>query len=217
MLRYVLGFHSDRLNELQAELSETRQEQRTMREAARQIDEFLHRYGFASKATIEAEIDKLNDEEERVRAMAALITPLGVDAESYFALDGPAFSAAAAASEAFAALRGSHRGLEQQLAGRDEKARGVIDHAFAYEGHALSPNDGWKRQLLGGAYEEIEQNWAVVMLLPNGPYERTFRGIVEILEPDNGAGLLNRDEQALLALERAVAAERDGSGTRKAA
>ena len=68
-----------------------------MREAARQIDEFLHRYGFASKATIEAEIDKLNDEEERVRAMAALITPLGVDAESYFALDGPAFSAAAVA------------------------------------------------------------------------------------------------------------------------
>jgi hypothetical protein len=150
---------------------------------------------------------KLNDEEERVRAMAALITPLGVDAESYFALDGPAFSAAAAASEAFAALRGSHRGLEQQLAGRDEKARGVIDHAFAYEGHALSPNDGWKRQLLDGAYEEIEQNWAVVMLLPNGPYERTFRGIVEILEPDNGAGLLNRDEQALLATAQRLVQE----------
>lgn len=66
VLRYVLGFHSDRLNELQAELSETRQEQRTMREAAKQIDEFLHRYGFASKATIEAEIDKLNDEEEKL-------------------------------------------------------------------------------------------------------------------------------------------------------
>jgi uncharacterized Zn finger protein (UPF0148 family) len=66
VLRYILGFHSDRLNELQAELSETRQEQRTMREAATQIDEFLHRYGFASKATIEAEIDKLNDEEEKL-------------------------------------------------------------------------------------------------------------------------------------------------------
>lgn len=66
VLRYVLGFHSDRLNELQAELSEIRQQQRTMREAARQIDEFLHRYGFASKATIEVEIDKLNDEEEKL-------------------------------------------------------------------------------------------------------------------------------------------------------
>lgn len=66
VLRYVLGFHSDRLNELQAELSEVRQKQRTMREASKQIDEFLHRYGFASKATIEFEIDKLNDEEEKL-------------------------------------------------------------------------------------------------------------------------------------------------------
>lgn len=66
VLRYVLGLYSDRLNELQAELSETRQEQRTMREAAKQIDEFLHRYGFASKTTIEAEIDRLNDEEEEI-------------------------------------------------------------------------------------------------------------------------------------------------------
>ena len=66
VLRYVLGFHSDRLNELQAELSEVRQQQRTMREAAKQIDEFLHRYGFASKATIKSEIDKLNDEEEKL-------------------------------------------------------------------------------------------------------------------------------------------------------
>ena len=54
------------LNELQAELSEFRQAQRTMRETAKQIEEFLHRYGFASKATIEAEIDKLNEEEEKL-------------------------------------------------------------------------------------------------------------------------------------------------------
>lgn len=66
VLRYVLGLHSDRLNALQAELSEARQEQRTMREAAKQIDEFLQRYGFSSKATIEAEIDRLNEEEEKL-------------------------------------------------------------------------------------------------------------------------------------------------------
>ncbi|MDX0772231.1 hypothetical protein GOL75_23245 [Sinorhizobium medicae] len=51
---------------MQAELADTRQEQRTMREAAKQIDEFLHRYGFASKATIEVEIDRLSDEEEEL-------------------------------------------------------------------------------------------------------------------------------------------------------
>lgn len=64
VLRYVLGFHSDYLNELQNELSEVRQSQRTMRETAKQIDEFLKRYGFNSKDQIELEIDRLNDEEE---------------------------------------------------------------------------------------------------------------------------------------------------------
>jgi uncharacterized Zn finger protein (UPF0148 family) len=66
VLRYVLGFHSDRLNELQNELSEMRQFQRVMREAAKQIDEFLKRYGFNSKDEIESEVDKLNDEEEKL-------------------------------------------------------------------------------------------------------------------------------------------------------
>lgn len=66
VLRYVLGFHSDRLNELQNDLAEVRQSQRTMREAAKQIDEFLKRYGFASKDEIELEIDRLNDEEEKL-------------------------------------------------------------------------------------------------------------------------------------------------------
>jgi hypothetical protein len=66
VLRYVLGFHSDRLNELQNELSEVRQSQRTMREAAKQIDEFLQRYGFNSKDQIGFEIDRLNEEEEKL-------------------------------------------------------------------------------------------------------------------------------------------------------
>jgi rubrerythrin len=68
VIRYVLGFHSDRLNELQIEISGLRQDQRSMRESAKQIDEFLRRYGFASKADIEFEVEKLNDEEESLNA-----------------------------------------------------------------------------------------------------------------------------------------------------
>lgn len=68
VLRYILGFHSDRLNELQNELSEVRQLQRAMREAAKQIDEFLQRYEFNSKDKIAFEIDRLNDEEEKLDA-----------------------------------------------------------------------------------------------------------------------------------------------------
>lgn len=66
VLRYILGFHSDQLNELQNELAEVRQSQRTMREAAKQIDAFLQRYEFNSKDQIELEIDRLNVEEERL-------------------------------------------------------------------------------------------------------------------------------------------------------
>ena len=66
VLRYILGFHSDRLNELQNVLSEVRRSQRAMRDAANQIDEFLKRYGFNSKDQIELEIDTLNKEEEKL-------------------------------------------------------------------------------------------------------------------------------------------------------
>ena len=66
MLRYILGFHSDRLNELQNDISELRQSQRALREAAKQIDEFLKRYDFNSKDQIERKIDMLNKEEERL-------------------------------------------------------------------------------------------------------------------------------------------------------
>ncbi|MBK1867569.1 ATP-binding protein [Aestuariivirga sp. YIM B02566] len=68
VLRYVLGLHSDRLSALQTELADIRQKQRTMREAAKQIGDFLERYGFSSQEQISAEIDGLNDEEEKIKS-----------------------------------------------------------------------------------------------------------------------------------------------------
>ena len=64
VLRFVLGFHSERLNELQGEVSNLRQQQRVMRETAVQIGEFLETYGFHSKDDIANEIDQLSDEAE---------------------------------------------------------------------------------------------------------------------------------------------------------
>ena len=64
VLRFVLGFHSERLNELQGEVSNLRQQQRVMRETAVQIGEFLEKYGFHSKDDIANEIDQLSDEAE---------------------------------------------------------------------------------------------------------------------------------------------------------
>lgn len=64
VLKYVLGLHSDRLNTLQGELSETRQLQRTLREAAEQIHEFLSRFGFSSESEIDLQLDVVNNTAE---------------------------------------------------------------------------------------------------------------------------------------------------------
>jgi Mg2+ and Co2+ transporter CorA len=64
VLRFVLGFHSERLNELQNNLSELRQDQRVMRETADQINVFLTKFGFNSQEEIADEINQLSDEVE---------------------------------------------------------------------------------------------------------------------------------------------------------
>ena len=64
VLRFTLGFHSERLNQLQGELSELRQQQRVMRETANQVGEFLEKYGFDSQEDIETEIAELIEEGE---------------------------------------------------------------------------------------------------------------------------------------------------------
>ena len=66
VLKYVLGFHSDRLNALQSELADVRMQQRSMRDAANQIREFLGRYGFSSEEDISKEIDELDAKAEEL-------------------------------------------------------------------------------------------------------------------------------------------------------
>jgi hypothetical protein len=117
VLRYVLGFHSDRLNELQNDLSEVRQLQRTMRETAKQIDEFLQRYGFNSKDQIALEIDRLNDEEEKLETeiedqSAVGLPPSTVAEEDQFTVNGLT-EAIASKTEAISEIR---RRLSEQEA-----------------------------------------------------------------------------------------------------
>lgn len=64
VLKYVLGLHSDLLNTLQGELAETRQQQRTLREAAQQIHEFLSQYEFSSEDEIDLQLDVVNRKAE---------------------------------------------------------------------------------------------------------------------------------------------------------
>lgn len=95
VLKYVLGLHSDRLNTLQGILTETRQTQRTLKEAADQIYEFLSRYDFNSEIEINAQLDVVNHEaealeierEEQSSAQADAPTVSDLDREEFNRLD----------------------------------------------------------------------------------------------------------------------------------
>jgi len=70
-LRFMVGFMSERLSELQDELQGARGRQRSMREAAAQIQEFLSRFEFESEARLNEEIAKCEAEVERIEAELA--------------------------------------------------------------------------------------------------------------------------------------------------
>lgn len=89
VLRFVLGLHSERLNELQTALSELRQQQRVMRETAVQIGEFLQKYDFDSHDDIAREVAQLSEEaetlERQIETQSRESQPLTTVAEEEYA------------------------------------------------------------------------------------------------------------------------------------
>jgi hypothetical protein len=63
-LRYFMGMISEKLNDLQTQLQEVRQAQRTKRETVSQIEAFLTQFEFESEERINQEISKLSTEED---------------------------------------------------------------------------------------------------------------------------------------------------------
>ncbi len=60
VMKFMLGFQSDRLIVLQQELQEKRQRQRSLRDAAKQISTFLKKYEFDSEAEIDQQVQRVN-------------------------------------------------------------------------------------------------------------------------------------------------------------
>ncbi|WP_072395694.1 hypothetical protein [Hyphomicrobium sp. CS1GBMeth3] len=141
---------------------------------------------------------------EPVSYLAALVESLGLQGESFTALSGSAYEAARLAGDAMLALRQANRLLDQELGARDQHVHARLERAFAHLETALEAEEGLRRQQLADAFEEVEQNWNVLMLLPQGPYEAVMADLVDQLEPDSGAGTLRGDEQVLLAMARRV-------------
>jgi len=137
--------------------------------------------------------------------IAQLLAALNVKPEAWQRVAGNAHMAAIAANEAFNRARRSHAALDDVLRTRDDDARLSFDEAYSLIKSRLAPHASWERQMLDDAYQELDQHWAVLMLLPNGPYELVLRDLVEKLEADAGAGGLTSDQQSLFDLARGLA------------
>ncbi len=136
--------------------------------------------------------------------LAALVQSFGVAPEAFMSLGGSAYDAARLAGDVLVELRASNRALDQEFSGRDQQEHARLERAFSRLDDAIAPEDGLARQQLAAAWEEVEQSWNVIALLPNGPYETALSDLIEQLEPDSGAGMLKGDDQALLATARRV-------------
>ena len=65
-LRFFTGLWNEKLNELEAQLSSLRRDQRAKREAVAQIDIFLQKFGFSSEDELKSQISSARDERENI-------------------------------------------------------------------------------------------------------------------------------------------------------
>jgi hypothetical protein len=68
VMRFVFGYYTERLNDLESELSETVDERNGKIEAAKQIRKFLQEFGYSSEGELRAEIDQTLSQLESARA-----------------------------------------------------------------------------------------------------------------------------------------------------
>ena len=137
--------------------------------------------------------------------LAHLIQALGIDPEAYLDLSGTAFGAALATSEAFKEQRAVNSILERNLKERDRQARQRLESAYEALASKLVGDDAtYERHLLADARNEVEQNWQILMLLPNGPYEILFAQLIESYEKDAADDLLSTEKEALLENARVI-------------
>jgi hypothetical protein len=134
------------------------------------------------------------DADRRRQIRETLLAAIGLDADAWAQVSGPTYGAALAAGDEFARARRHNRRLDDALIGRDEEARMRLDTAQDHLGLADEREQAWLKE----ARDRIDQNWSVLMLLPDGPYERALDDMIEDMEPAAADGRLKPRDLALL-------------------
>ncbi len=120
-------------------------------------------------------VDEETTTQIRNAFVAQLLAALNLRTEAWERVSGNAHMAAVAANEAFNRARRSNGSLDAILRKRDDEARLSFDEAYTLIKNTLPVHASWDRQMLDDSYQELDQHWAVLMLLPNGPYESVLR------------------------------------------
>ena len=142
--------------------------------------------------------DNLSDKDLQNYYLNQIIEPLKIETASYFSLDRSAFQLATQASQSFREKCQKKSRLVSTLKEWDTRIRETIDGEIQSLTSNLEPDDERSRDLLAKARTEIDANWWILMLLPNGPYQGLFDRLIQEYEDDNGSGTLDADGKRLL-------------------
>ena len=153
----------------------------------------------------------LTDEDIRQQFIDQLIQAIGVKPEVYARATGPAIGAAISAGEAFNHVRERNPILARSLRDRDERAEKAFFDAYSTIQSRIADHDERGIDLLNEAYEELRNKWPVIMLMPEGPYENLFEGLIAQLEPGAGAGRLSVEDRNLLLQLKSLKAQLSAS------
>jgi hypothetical protein len=135
----------------------------------------------------------------------ALLSALNIKPDAWERVSGGAHIAAIAANEAFGRARRVNQFLDVLLRKREDEARLSFDEAYRLLKSKQPAQASWDLRLLDDAYQELDQHWQVLMLLPSGPYESVLHDLVESLDADAGGGRLSNEQSALYEIARALA------------
>lgn len=135
--------------------------------------------------------------------LESMIETIGVDPVAYVSLAPEAFGAALSACESFRRARLMNAMLDDTLALREEEARGSLDRQVEHLSKKLPSESHWALQQ---AHKEVEDNWDVLMLLPEGPYDQVIDNLIQKLEPGAAEDELKSHERMLLKAANVVRA-----------
>ena len=141
---------------------------------------------------------------DREHFLSGFLAIIGVQPEHFSDLSGEAFSAAVAAADSFSALRQRHAILNRYLEIRERDNRELFEKALEDFEQSIADQNSSEWKEVDFAYQDLSQNWPVVVLLPNGPFEDLMQRIVLELGPEGAAGNLSADDAEVLAVARKI-------------